>query len=123
MTETSGQGLRGRAEGQKSTMKNVNENSIASGVPMDLEQMRVYLQGLYGNPVVLREQGTTNISCPYCFKLHEHLQPGHHVALCDESDRYNGCGIVIGNRYFVPNYGYEILEYREADGVNNLIVP
>jgi hypothetical protein len=58
--------------------------------------------------------------------MHDHgPQPGHsghYVALCDESDRLLG-GIVVDERYFVPNYGYKIYEYRETEGVNELIIP
>jgi F0F1-type ATP synthase alpha subunit len=32
-------------------------------------------------------------------------------------------GLVIGERYFIPNYGYTICEYVRHDGVNQLIVP
>lgn len=102
--------------------KGKSENSIADGVPMSLEQMRVHLQECYGIPIALREQGTTSIRCPYCLKIHEHgPRPGHQVAACDEGDRYNGIGIVIGDRYFIPNFGYNVLEYMEEDGVNKLI--
>ena len=36
------------------------------------------------------------------------ITAGHHVAGCDDDDRFNGVGIVVGERYFVPNYGYTI---------------
>ena len=103
-----------------------NDNSIADGIPMSLEQMRLYLQELYGISIVLRKQGTTIVKCPCCSKMHDHgPQPEHHVALCEEADRckVNGIGIVIVERYFVPNYGYTIYEYRERDGVNEFIIP
>jgi hypothetical protein len=58
-----------------------NDNLVADGVPMNLEQMREYLQDLYGFPCVMRELGTTTIKCPYCGKIHDHgPQPGHHIA-------------------------------------------
>lgn len=89
-----------------------NDNSIADGIPMSLEQMRVYLQEYHGIPIVLRKQGTTNVKCPYCKKLHDHgPQPGHHVALCDDNNRM-GMGLCVGERYFIPNYGNTICEYR-----------
>ncbi|CAB9531692.1 expressed unknown protein [Seminavis robusta] len=98
-------------------------NSIANRVPMSSGQVQVYLQEHYGVPIVLREQGETNIKCPYCLKLYEHgLQTGHHVAGCDDCDRFNGIGIVVGERYFVPNYGYTIFLYKERAGVNELVV-
>ena len=101
-----------------------DDKSLASGVPMNLEHMREYLQEHYGIPIVLREQGTTNIKCPYCQKLHEHtLEPGHHVAGCSDDDNYLGIGLIIGERYFVPNCGYTIIEYRNEDGVNILETP
>jgi hypothetical protein len=97
-----------------------NDNSIADGILMSLEQMRLYLQELYGISIVVRKQGTTIVKCPCCSKMHDHgPQPEHHVALCE----VNGIGIVIGERYFVPNYGYTIYEYRERDGVNEFIIP
>ena len=92
--------------------------AIANGVPMDLEQIRQYLQELYGIPVALREQGVTVIDCPYCGELHDHgLQTGHQVASCDVR---HGVGIVLGGRYFSPKYGYRIIRYKEGDEINEL---
>ena len=86
-----------------------NDNSIADGIPMSLEQMRLYLQELYGISIVLRKQGTTIVKCPYCSKMHYHgLQPEHHVALCEEADRckVNGIGIVIGDHRPGTRHGH-----------------
>lgn len=100
----------------------VNDNSIADGVPMNPEQMREYLQGYYGIPIAIWKQGTTVVVCPFCSKKHEHgKEPGHHPAGCEDDDRY--IGIAIGDRQFVPSYGYTICEYKESGGVNELIVP
>ena len=99
-----------------------NVNCISDGLPMSLRQMREYLQEHYGSPVVLREQGTTSVKRPYCFQHHDHgPQPGHQPAGCDDESRFSGIGIVVGERYFVPNYGYTIMEYLEENGVNKLI--
>ncbi len=90
---------------------------------MRLDQMQEYLQANRGVPVVLRKQGTTSVRCVYCRKLHDHSEPaGYHEAFCDEKDRLNG-GIVIGDRYFIPGYGYFIYDFKEAEGVNELVVP
>lgn len=70
---------------------------------------------------MLRKQGTTVIKCPYCGGLHDHDEPGHHVALCEDGLRDQG--MFVGDRFFVPNYGYTICKYKEGDGVNGLIVP
>ena len=88
--------------------------SVANGVPMDLKQMRRYLQGHDGVPVVLRERGTVHITCPYCGELHEHESSGHQVAGCDDNVLY-GIGIFVGERYFVPNWGYHVYEYKVGD--------
>ena len=45
-------------------------------------------------------------------KKHDHDEPGHHVAGCNEDDRYNGIGVAVGERYFVPNFGCTIYEYK-----------
>ena len=68
-----------------------------------------------------RGEGTTGVKCPYCMKKHDHDEPGHHVAGFNEDDRYNGIGVAVGERYFVPNFGCTIYEYKEGDGVNELI--
>jgi hypothetical protein len=87
---------------------------------MTTRQMRAHLQDYHGIPVVLREQGVSEVVCPYCNKLHVHEPgPGHFVADCDEKDR--NTRISVGDRYFVPNYGYLLLEYTAEDSVNKLI--
>ena len=89
-------------------------------VHMTIRQMQTYLQDYHGIPIALREQGTSKVICPYCTKLHIHEPgPGHFVADCDEKDR--NMGISVGDRYFVPNYGYLLLEYTAEDNVNKLI--
>lgn len=81
------------------------ECTATDGVPMTTNQMREYLQGYFGSPVVLRKQGTTSITCPYCLKKHDHgLEPGHRRPHCDRNDPVNG--LVIGERSFSPAYGY-----------------
>ena len=59
---------------------------------------------------------------PYCGGMHEHAQPGHNVAGCNEQE-HGALGIIVGQRSFVPNWGYDIFEYKEAWGVNELLVP
>ena len=95
---------------------------VTGSLSMTVENMRLHLQEERGIPVVLRKQGETHVKCPYCLKMHSHaMNPGHHEAGCSDDDRYNGIGIVAGERYFVPNYGYTIVEYKEENGVNTLI--
>ncbi|CAB9513875.1 hypothetical protein SEMRO_619_G176410.1 [Seminavis robusta] len=97
-------------------------NEYADRVPMSLKDMQAYLQSYFGIPIALRRQGDTMINCPYCGKTHDHEpEPGHHVAQCAEDDR--GGGIVVGERSFVPNYGYTIVEYVAKDGANQIIPP
>ena len=43
------------------TGTSANDDCVADGIPMGLEQMQEYLQGLYGIPIALREQGTNTI--------------------------------------------------------------
>lgn len=103
------------------TKANANTNVVANGLPMSLEQMRSYLQESYGIPIVLREEGKTTVECPYCAKEHDHdPAPGHYKPACEPSP---GRGLVIGERSFVPAYGYKVMEYREEEGINTLIVP
>jgi hypothetical protein len=97
--------------------------TIADGIPMDLEGMRLYLQNFYSVPIVLRMQGETAVKCAYCSITHHHGgPPGHQNALCDEENRCS-VGVVIGSRSFHPNYGYDIYEYKVNDRVNELIDP
>jgi hypothetical protein len=91
-------------------------NSIADGVPMTLEQMRVYLQGMFGRPVVLREQGTTTVGCPYCLETHDHgAQAGYHVPSCEEDEEVENI-LVINDREYKKNYGYTIYEFKSNGG-------
>jgi len=100
---------------------NANENEIADGIPMTLEQMREYLQDYYGIPIALREQGVTTVTCPYCLKVHEHgFVTRHQEALCENPEM----ALVIGMRNFIPSYGYTIMEYYvNGHGVKELTVP
>ena len=75
---------------------------------MSLEQLHRYLQEYYGIPIVLRRQGDTVIKCLYSGGMHEHAQPGHIVA-CDEQE-CGALGIIVVQRSFVPNWGYDIFE-------------
>jgi hypothetical protein len=94
-------------------MTEPNDNKICNGLPMGLEQMRDFLQMSHGVPVVLRKEGATNVKCVYCGKIHNHDgPPGHYVAECEEPERFN-IGIVIGDRTYIPNYGYTIFDYRQ----------
>lgn len=100
---------------------NGNENAIADGITMTLEQMREYLQDYYGIPIALREQGIMTVTCPYCLKAHEHgFVTGHEEALCENPEM----GLTIGMRNFIPSYGYTIFEYHvNRHGVKELTVP
>ena len=87
---------------------------------MTLEQMQSYLQELCGVPIVLREEGTSDIRCPHCSRDHvSDPWPGHQVAACDDKDR--DVEIVINDRSFVPNCGYTMLECGENGEVNELL--
>jgi hypothetical protein len=101
-----------------------NDNNPLPNKPMAVEDVRAYLQALYGVPVVLREEGATNVKCVYCGHVHEHpVGAGFYIAGCDDEARFSGVGIVVGDRYFATNYGYKIIEYKEVDGVNTINVP
>lgn len=104
------------------TTVNEPEAYIAGGLPMNVSQMQAYLQAYYGIPVALRRKGTTKVTCPYCKKSHDHPpEPGYQPALCDYSERFNGLGLVINDRYFTPAYGIRIYEYEQINGVMHLI--
>lgn len=97
--------------------------SISDGIPMSLKQMQEHLQSHHGVPVALRKEGTAAVRCPCCRSLHEHGPgSGHYVAGCNEDIR---CSIYvsIGDRSFVPNFGYDIYEHKEGNNVNELLVP
>ena len=97
--------------------------NTSTNVPMSVEDMQMYLQDHYKIPIVLKMEGETTITCPFCMKQHSHDETGHCKAGCADEDRYNGIGLFISGRYFIPNYGYTICEYKEVDGVNELIIP
>jgi len=103
------------------TADTVNDNLIASGIPMNLEGMRLYLQNHFEVPIALRRRGATTIKCPYCACEHNvGPQPGYHASLCSPKDR-ESMALVVGERYFVPGYGVVVFEYEEKDGVNELL--
>jgi hypothetical protein len=65
-----------------------NDWCVATGVPMSLEQMQVYLREQYGVPIADRNPG---IMLPFA--------------------KNRGRGVFVRDRYFVPNYSYTIFEY------------
>ena len=85
-------------------------------------EMREFLQNEHGHPIALRLRGCVLVACPYCAKWHEHAPgPGHVDALCDESVRQT-ITIQVGDRQYIPNYGYTILEYEPDDeGVHQIV--
>jgi hypothetical protein len=87
----------------------------------NLEQMRMLLQDYHVIPIALREEGATDISCPFCSKMHYNPgPPGHHVTGCD-ADEWQS--IMINERSFVPPYGYTIYEYEDTSlGVRELVM-
>ena len=56
-----------------------NDNFIADGIPMSLEQMREYLQDYYGIPIAMRKQGTTVVASPFCNTV-RNIVSFHHCA-------------------------------------------
>jgi hypothetical protein len=84
------------------------------------EQMRHYLQEYHGIPIALREQGATDITCPFCHKQHfEYPGAGHHVAQCEPSEWRP---ITINGKSYVPGYGYTIYEYYDTPNARKLNV-
>ena len=62
------------------------DTNIADGVPMNLEQMREYLQEHYGVPISLRERGATTVQCPYCHGKHHATSGSARIATCHPSE-------------------------------------
>ena len=99
----------------------MTKNAIADGIPMSAEQMKEYLQQHYGIPIAIKEQGTTAVTCPYCAATHHSTGSGYTEAVCKDHD---WTGIVIGDRSFVPNYGFTVFTYtKKEDGVKELTMP
>jgi len=95
-----------------------NDDSIADGVPMNLEQMRLHLQECHGCPVALREQGSATCRCPCCDEVHKNgPQPGCHSAWCDDQSP----GVVVAGRSFHCDCGYTIFECKKERGVNVVV--
>jgi hypothetical protein len=87
---------------------------------MTIEQMRYYLQEYHGVPIALREQGATDVTCPFCHKQHfEHPGAGHHVAQCEPSE---WSPVTINGKSFVAGYGYTIYEYYDTPNARKLNV-
>ena len=82
--------------------------------PSTPEEMTENLVNYYGRPCVLREEGVDTIVCPYCNEQHSHPGAhGHHRAGCADSD--SDITLAIGERVFIPAYGYDIYEYKKVD--------
>jgi len=99
------------------------EESIMFKVPMSTTAMCQYLQEHFAKPIALRKEGETQYKCPYCMRNHHSEKGvGYFKVECEDESRYNGIGITIGGRCFTAGYGIKVVEYKEEDGVNKLIV-
>jgi len=104
-------------------MMEMGDESIMFKIPMTTEGMCTYLQEHFGKPLALRKEGTTSYKCPYCQRQHNSEKGvGHFLVECEDESRYNGIGITIGGRCFTAGYGVKIVEYKEDNGINKLIV-
>jgi len=114
----------GKFREDNTQQENDAQNRIANGIPMTAMQMREYLQEYHGIPIAIREQGSPLVSCTYCYNIHEHdpAEQGHVTAGCIDDNPY-GFGIIIGEKHFMPSYGYTIYEFRDNNEVNELITP
>lgn len=95
--------------------------TVCSGLPMTVQQMQEYLVERNGVPTVLRKVGVPSVTCPYSGKTVE-IPPGTSYwkpDWMDTADDYQG--IVIGERVFVPSYGFRIYEYKQEKNINTLI--
>ncbi len=93
------------------------------GIPMTAAKAQVMMQQHMNKPVTLRKQGTSEYICPYCGETHEAEPGSYHTGVpCADEARFNGRGIIIGDRFFLPGYGLTIMEYQEGEKVNKIIV-
>ena len=100
----------------------VSVNAIADGAPVSVSDARDYLQDHFGVPIALKKRGYSSIQCPYCGKEHFYQGTGYQNIQCSKEDR-RGRSIIVGERSFVPNYGYTVVEYEEEEESNRVIVP
>lgn len=100
-----------------------SEAMIFGDVPMTVTAMGRYLQTHFGKPLALRKHGDATYKCPYCQKNHQ-SKPGvgHYSVACQDESKFNGVGVTIGERFFTAGYGVKIVEYKDEDGINKLIV-
>jgi hypothetical protein len=95
------------------------EPNFSANGTMTNEQMRHYLQRYHGIPIALREQGTTDVTCPFCHKVHFALGAGHHAAECEPNEWYP---ITINGKSYVTGYGFTIYEYYDTPDFRRLVV-
>lgn len=104
--------------------------TIAAGIPMSLEEMRLHLQNHYSKPVALRKEGATSAKCPFSGTVIDTPPgPGYFryepVGTGVYDPNYDACtsapGIIINDRYFTANYGFLIIEYRLKDDTYHII--
>jgi uncharacterized Zn-finger protein len=100
------------------------EEEISFGdFPMTAQTAENLLGEYLQIPVALRRQGETQYKCPYCQKRHtSDSGHGHFHVACDNANKSEVTGIVIGERFFLPTYGVTIVEYIEEHDSNKLIL-
>lgn len=103
-----------------------NEPTLAAGMPMTREEIRLHLQSHYNKPVALRKEGGTTVKCPYTGAIVDTPPgPGYFRPDPMDADMHDPTtpdqGLVINDRYFGQNYGFLIIEYHETDTTIHII--
>ncbi len=113
----------GEKNKQLSTMAGGDREYIDfGGVTMTRQQVSEILTEYMKKPIALRKQGSSHYKCPYCKNIHKSEPRPYHTSVpCVDESRFNGIGIIVEDRFFLPGYGVTIIEYVEDGDVNKII--
>lgn len=89
-------------------MTDTNEQAL-------VEKYQSEVQEEAGSPTALRLEGTTIVKCPYTGEHYDYkdTSAGHVEAMCEDREVV----LSLGDRDFVPNYGFTILDCVVKDNI------
>lgn len=90
-------------------------DAIYPGIPLTRLEIQKMISDELNIPVVLREDGSSAVDCPFCNDIHQHPDAEGRVVPDCASDN-NETILHFGDRSFNCRYGYIVYPYKMHEG-------